>query len=229
MAFEEVVENLKSAGNSLKEKITESSLFQSMQERYQNLNPLQQKLSLTGLSVFFLFVVLYFPLDHYLLSNENTEQFESKRLLTKNLIKSHREVNNLSDFPVPQTSENMKSLIQGYLKEMNFLPEQIKYLNITSGSSSLIPLNKIQYGLELSLSKVNVRQITNIGSKLQSIHPALKLKDLLITMNKEDSRYQDGTFKLIALNIPKYIQPLPEPEPIKKNKTNNQTNKEEAE
>ena len=229
MAFEEVVENLKSAGNSLKEKITESSLFQSMQERYQNLNPLQQKLSLTGLSVFFLLVVLYFPLDHYLLSNENTEQFESKRLLTKNLIKSHREVNNLSDFPVPQTSENMKSLIQGYLKEMNFLPEQIKYLNITSGSSSLIPMNKIQYGLELSLSKVNVRQITNLGSKLQSIHPALKLKDLLITMNKEDGRYQDGTFKLIALNIPKYIQPLPEPEPIKKNKTQTQTNKEDAE
>lgn len=66
-----------------------------MQERYQNLNPLQQKL--TGLSVFFLFVVLYFPLDHYLLSNENTEQFESKRLLrAKNLIKiTHREVNKL--------------------------------------------------------------------------------------------------------------------------------------
>ncbi len=229
MAFEEIVENLKSSGNLLKEKITESSLFQSMQERYQNLNPLQQKLSLAGISLFFFFVILYFPLDHYLLSNENTEQFEAKRLLTKNLIKSHREVNNLSDFPVPQSSENMKSLIQGYLKEMNFLPEQIKYLNVTSGSSTLIPLHKIQYGLELSLSKINVRQITNLGSKLQSIHPALKLKDLLITTNREDGRYQDGTFRLIALNIPKYIQPLPEPEPVRKNKNSSKPNKEDAE
>lgn len=228
MAFEGLLDSLKSSGNNIKDKILESSLAQNIQDRFQNLNPSQQKLTLLILNILGACIILYFPIDHYLTSNDYTLEFEEKRILTKNLIKSHRDVNHLPDIPQPQSADMVKSIIESQLKEMNLLPEQIRYVNITSGSSKIIPLNKLQYGIEVGVSKLNLKQITNLGSKLQSLHPALKLKDLLLTANREDGRYQDGTFKLVALNVPKYMPPPPEPE-TKKGKKPSKTSDGESE
>ncbi|MCB0371119.1 MAG: hypothetical protein KDD45_17295 [Bdellovibrionales bacterium] len=219
MAFEGLFENFKTSSISLKDKVMESPTAQNIQDRYQNLNPSQQKLVLFLLNTIAVCTILYFPIDHYLSSNEFTQSYEEKRSLTKDLIRSHRTVNHLPDIPIAQDANTSKSIIENQLKEMNLLPEQIKYVNITSGSSKIIPLNKIQYGVEIGLNKINIKQITNIGSKLQSIHPSLKLKDMLVTSNREDGRYQDVVFKLIALNIPKYAPPIPEPEPKKNSKS----------
>lgn len=218
MAFEGLAENLKNSFINIKDKILESSLAQKLQEKYQNLNPNQQKIVFQLFNVITISFILYFPLEHFISSNEFTLEFESKRSLTKNLIKSHREVNHLPDIPVPQTSENVKATVENYIKDMHFAPEQIKYINVTTASSKLIPDKKILFGIEVAVSKLNIKQITNLGSKLQSIHPALKLKDMLLNANREDGRYQDGIFKLVALNIPQYTPPPPEPEPVKKSK-----------
>lgn len=229
MAFEGLTEQLKNTFTNIKDKIAESSLAQKAQEKYQNLNPSQQRLVFLVGIVIFGALVVYFPMEHYLGSSQFNSEFEDKRALTKSLIKSHREVNHLPDLPAPQSSDNVKAIIDTQLKEMNLVPEQIKYINITAGNSKIIPLNKIQYGIEVSVNKLNLKQITNLGSKLQAIHPSLKLKDLILTANKEDGRYQDGTFKLVALNIPKYIAPTPEPEPTKKSKKSTKPKDGEAE
>lgn len=229
MAFEGLAENLKSSLSGLKDKIVESSLYQKVHEKYQNLNPQQQRLSLIITGSVLVLVVVYFPMEHYLGSNQLTTEFEEKRALTKALIKSHREVNHLADLPTPQSSDNVKSIVESQLKEMNLVPEQIKFVNITSGSSKIIPLNKIQYGIEVGVAKLNLKQIVNLGSKLQAIHPAVKLKDLVLTANREDGRYQDGTFKLVALNIPRYQPPIPEAEPAKKSKRTTKSRDEDGE
>lgn len=229
MAFEGLAENLKSSLSGIKDRIVDSSLYQKIHEKYQNLNPQQQRLSLILTVSILILVVVYFPMEHYLGSSQLTSEFEEKRALTKALIKSHREVNHLPDLPTPQSSDNVKSIVESQLKEMNLVPEQIKFVNITSGSSKIIPLNKIQYGIEVGVAKLNLKQIVNLGSKLQAIHPAVKLKDLILTANREDARYQDGTFKLIALNIPKYTPPPPEAEPSKKSKKTSKPSTEEGE
>lgn len=218
MALEGLTEQLKSTFINIKDRVAESSLAQKIQEKYQNLNPNQQRLVFILSGILMAAIIVYFPMDHYLGSSQFNSDFEEKRALTKALIKSHREVNHLPDLPTPQTSDNVKAIIDTQLKEMNLVPEQIKFVNVTAGNSKIIPLNKIQYGIEVGVSKLNLKQITNLGSKLQAIHPSLKLKDLILTANKEDGRYQDGTFKLVALNIPKYTPPAPEPEPTKKSK-----------
>ena len=113
---------------------------------------------------------------------------------------------------------------------MNFLPEQIKLVSINNQpTSSLIPSNKIQYGIDVTINKINVKQLTNLGSKLQIIHPAVKLKDLIITLNKEDSRYLNAEIKLVALNIPEYKAPEPPPpeNPKKKGKKTNKKDEDQ--
>ncbi len=230
MAFEDFKENMSNRLEQIGDRITNSSLFIMLNERYENFNSFQQRLiKIIG----FLLVVgtgLYFPQDYFFTSFESEHQFEAKRKLIKNIIKSEREVTSLPDIPRPLPAESVKSNIESQLKEMNFLPEQIKLVSINNQpTSSLIPSNKIQYGIDVTINKINVKQLTNLGSKLQIIHPAVKLKDLIITLNKEDSRYLNAEIKLVALNIPEYKAPEPPPpeNPKKKGKKTNKKDEDQ--
>ncbi|MCK6599425.1 MAG: hypothetical protein L6Q37_13750 [Bdellovibrionaceae bacterium] len=220
MAFEGLVENIKSTGLTLRDKFLESPLVQRLSEWYENQTPNRQRLIVILSNLLMILAILYFPIEHFISSSEFVYEFESKRDLTKTLIRSHREVNQLPIMQRAKTSDTVKSMIENQFKEMNLLPEQIKFVNIASISSTLIPSNKMDYGIDISLNKLNLKQIVNLGHKFQSLDPAIKLKDMILSANKEDGRYIDGNFKLIALNIPHYEPPKPEPEPIKKGKKN---------
>ncbi len=230
MAFEDFKENLSNRLEQIGERITNSSLFIMLNERYENFNSFQQRLIKIGGFLLVLGTGLYFPQDYFFTSFESEHQFEVKRKLIKNIIKSEREVTSLPDIPRPLPAESVKSNIESQLKEMNFLPEQIKLVSINNQpTSSLIPANKIQYGIDVTINKINVKQLTNLGSKLQIIHPAVKLKDLIITLNKEDSRYLNAEIKLVALNIPEYKAPEPPPpeNPKKKGKKSNKKDEDQ--
>jgi hypothetical protein len=156
-------------------------------------------------------------MDYFSISFENTSSFEEKRQLIKDIIRSEREISSMPDIPRPLPAESVKSNIESQLRELQFLPEQIKKVSINSApTSDLIPQNKLQYGIEVSIEKINVKQLTNLGSKLQIIHPAVKVKDMIISLNRQDPRYLDAEFKLVALNIPEYQPPLPPPPETKK-------------
>lgn len=212
MAFEDFKENLKNRLEQTGEFISNSRLYNSLRERYENFNSFQQKLFKLFAVLFVFGLAVYFPLDYFLLSFEYESSFESKRTLVKNIIKSEREIGSLFDIPRPLPAETVRSSIDSLLKELNFLPEQIKQVTINDQpTSSIIPANKIQYGIDVTINKINVKQLTNLGSKLQIIHPAMKMKDLIVTLNREDARYLDANIKLIALNIPEYKAPAPPP------------------
>lgn len=217
MAFEDLRENISNQLEQLGERITNSAAFTSMRERYENFNSFQQKVSKATFFLALFFIGAYLPMEYFLVSLDSESEFETKRKLIKNIIRSERELTSLPDIPRPLPAETVKSSIESQLTEMNLLPEQIKQVTINyQPTSSLIPANKIQYGVDVTINKINVKQLTNLGSKLQIIHPAVKLKDLIITLNREDARYLNAEIKLVALNIPEYKIPEPPPEPPKK-------------
>lgn len=213
MAFEDLRENLKNQFEQLGERITNSRLYGILNERYENLTATQQKLAKIIGFLLVLGFFIYIPMDYFLISFENESSFEEKRKLIKDIIKSEREISALPDLPRPLPAESIKSNVESQLKELNFLPEQIKQVNINHqpSTSGLIPQNKIQYGIDITINKINVKQLTNLGAKLQIIHPSVKLKDLIVTLNGEDSRYLNAEIKMVALNIPEYKIPEPPP------------------
>lgn len=217
MAFEDLKENLKNQFIHLGERISNSRLYGVLSERYENLSSSQQ-----GLVKFVSFVLaiglfVYFPMDYFNLSLEKETAFEEKRKMIKDIVKSEREVNSLPDIPRPLPAESVKANVESELKEMNLLPDQIKQVNVNyQPSAGLIPQNKMQYGIDITVNKINLKQLTNLGSKLQIIHPAVKIKDLIVTLNREDARYLNADFRLVALNIPEYRPPEPPPPETKK-------------
>lgn len=218
MAFEDLRENLKNQFVQLGERITNSRIYGVLNERYENLNSTQQRLAKIISFLLLIGVFVYFPMDYFLISFENESSFESKRKTIKDIIKSEREITALPDIPRPLSAESVKANVDSQLKEMNLLPEQIKIVNINyQPTPGLIPQNKMQYGIDITVNKINLKQLTNLGSKLQIIHPAIKVKDLIVTLNREDARYLNADFHLVALNIPEYKAPEPPPpEPKKK-------------
>lgn len=217
MAFEDLRENLKNQFVQLGERITNSRLYNVLSERYENLNSPQQRLVKIVSFFLALGLFIYFPLDYFLISFENEAAFEEKRKTIKDIVKSEREVSALPDIPRPLPAESVKANVESQLKEMNLLPEQIKQVNVNyQPSAGLIPQNKMQYGIDITVNKINLKQLTNLGSKLQIIHPAVKVKDLIVTLNREDARYLNADFRLVALNIPEYKAPEPPPPETKK-------------
>lgn len=220
MAFEDARENLKAQFQQIGERFVNSSTYQLFNEKYENLSSAQQRLFKLIGGILILGGFIYMPLDSFLISFENETAFEEKRQLIKDVIRSEREVTSLPDIPRPLPAESIRSNIESQLKELNFVPEQIKQVAVSyQTNSTLIPQNKIQYGIDVSIHKINVKQLTNLGSKLQIIHPAVKIKDMIVSLNREDARYLNADFKLVALNIPEYRPPEPPPpEPKKKGK-----------
>ncbi|MBL7542466.1 MAG: hypothetical protein JNL11_01550 [Bdellovibrionaceae bacterium] len=231
MAFENLRENLKTQFDQLGERITNSSVYQLLNERYENLSSARQRLVKIVTSVLALSAFIYIPMGSFLTSFENETAFEKKRKFIKDIIRSEREVSALPDIPRPLPAEAIRSTIESKLKDLNFIPEQIKHVAVNySINSPLIPQNKIQYGIDVSVHKINVKQLTNLGSSLQLIHSSVKVKDMTITLNREDARYLNADFKLVALNIPEYTPPLPPPpEPKKKGSTKKNTKSEDGE
>jgi hypothetical protein len=217
MAFEDLREILKNQFVQLGERITNSQVYIVLSERYENLNTIQQRLAKIISFIVLLGLFVYFPMDYFLISFENETAFEEKRKSIKDIIKSEREITALPDIPRPLPAEAFKSSVESQLKEMNLLPEQIKQVNVNfQPTGGMIPQNKMQYGIDITVNKINLKQLTNLGSKLQIIHPAVKIKDLIVTLNRDDARYLDADFHLVALNIPEYNPPEPPPPETKK-------------
>lgn len=218
MAFEGLKEKLKDQFEQFGERVVNSRLYTYILERYENFSSPQQRIA-KAVSVLILIVLgTYFPMDYFLVSFDHESEFESKRKLIKNIIRSERDLGSLPDIPRPLPSDAIKSNIESQLRELNLMPEQIKQVTINNQpDSKLIPANKLQYGIDITINKINVKQLANVGSKLQIIHPSVKLKDMIVTLNREDSRYLNVDFKMVALNIPEFkIPEPPPPEPPKK-------------
>lgn len=208
MSFEDFKEKLAGDAHTTWERIQESTAYNQLRDRYENMTPPMQKLTLVGSFVLIAFLILSVPYSTYIASTDHVGEFESKRMTIRELLKVTRESSDVPQIPQAPPAASIQASIEQQIKAANLLPEQIKGTQILENNSNLIPKNLTESLVQVSLAKLNIRQIVDLGFGFQNINPSVKMKDLMITANREDSRYFDVVYKLVSLAVP--AAPAPE-------------------
>lgn len=202
MNLEDLKDRFQSEGRQLLEKIQDSSLYNQMMDRYENLSPVMQKLTLVGLGAALTAGVLSIPYDSYNLSKDYEQEFVGKRDVIRDLLKTVREAQSVPNISPAPTVDLLRSMVQNQLTNAQLIPEQIVSVSTTESNSKLIPAKLASGAIEVKLAKMNLKQVVDIGYQLQSLNSSVKMKDLTIQPNAQDSRYMDVTYRIVALAVP---------------------------
>ena len=118
---------------------------------------------------------------------------------------------------MPPPADMLISQITSQLQSNQLLPEQIVGVTQASIEGRMIPEKFIKDVVHVSLAKLNLRQIVDIGNSLNRLSESVKMKDLSINARGDMKGYFDVTYKLYALNIPEtqVMAPMPDLEEAK--------------
>ncbi len=212
MNFDDIKEKLVAEFANLQEKIKESSIYNQLSDKYDNLTPNLQKTVFYGSIAFVVLILLYIPFSYYSQSSTYESEFKERRQLIRDLLKVSKDVQEAPDLPMPPSAEALKTQIDSQLQIARLIPEQISSIEQVYEKSTLIADSLISYITKVSLVQLNIRQILDVGSQLESLSPSVKMKDLFIEPNQKDPRYFNVTYKLVALKIPEPVIIAAEPE-----------------
>lgn len=213
MAFEDLRERFSSEFKSQWEQFQESSLYIQAREKYENLTPPMQKLTLALIFVFFSYLLISFPLGYFSSSGTYIAEFEDKRQLIRDLLKVSKDVQESPDLPVPPNVGSLKTQIESQIQSAQLMPEQIRGTEISSAPVKIIPGGLIQGAVQVSLVQLNLRQIIDLGYQFQAISPSVKMTDLQMEANQKDPRYFDVIYRLAVLAVPDKIEEPQETKP----------------
>ncbi|WP_374079653.1 hypothetical protein [Bdellovibrio bacteriovorus] len=213
MNLDDLKDKLVSDARVTWERVQESGAYNQLRDRYENMSPPMQKLTVVGSVALIAFLVLSIPYGYYSQSQEHVSEFEGKRMTIRELLKVSRESSDVPQIPQAPSVDMLRSNIENQIKNANLLPEQIKGTEVIDSTSKVVPKNLTEGVLQVSLAKLNLRQALDLGYQFQSINPSVKLKDLVMTANREDTRYFDVVYKLVALAVPAAPEVPAEPPP----------------
>lgn len=212
-ALDDLKDRLKADFEKFKDQLEESSLYNTLKDRYQSQTPVAQKLILAGGAALVLLILLSFPLGYYGTASENISLFEEKRGLMRDLLRVQKEANEAPEIPQPPAMDAVRSRIQGDLGQL--LPDQVKGINLLPAySSNLIEAGQNEGLVEVNLGSLTVRELVDLGHRFQAISPSVKMKDLIVTESSTQPGYFDVIYRLLVLRIAPEEAPAP-PEPPK--------------
>lgn len=219
MLFEDQAEQLKEYFENLGSRITESSLFNKIYERFASFSPLFQKLILIFVVLLVLFIVLSGPIRSYQSSVENIQAFEERKSYTQKILSYAKEKtsNKLrpKDFSVTELSREVENRSQSY--SIKLLPEQNRVSRAPQNSKILKSAQ--QKNFEISTSKANINQTTSLAYSMKLLNKSLLLTGLEFSANSEDPRYFDTKISLANLYVEPLSAILPKAEPSKKTRS----------
>ena len=205
MAFEELRERLKDDFAQTWSRFQDSAIYTRLQERYDQLSPRNQKVvvfaALTGIFV----ALLSVPFSYFQSSQSYVTEFNDRRQLIKDL---HEASLISAASPLPTNLVRLsavRSMVDTEIENRRLLEEQvhqIRQLPARDFAGGLIPADLNEGGFEVALRKLNVRQIVELGTRLQALGANVKMTDLTIEPNREDERYFNVTFQLVTLVTP---------------------------
>lgn len=220
----QILEQIKEVGAKVNQQVLDSPAFNQLKDRYENLSPSGQKMVVLVGVLLIVFVLLFIPLTNLTVSQTSMSGFEDKRNLVRDLYKTYRESSATPDIETPPPVMVIKSSIESIIEKAELLPEQKLGIREATAEGRLIPQSMLSGVLDIQLVKLNLKQIVDIGSSLVAISNSIKMKDLSIIANREDTRYYDVTYKLYVLKVPEQ-QPEITPEPPPTNNRNRNNNK----
>ena len=220
MSFvDNIKEQLSNSFGRITEQIRESETYAQLQDRYQSMSPGGQKAVRLGSVVIVLGLIAFLPYSKFSTSSDNISVFEEKRNLIRDLFRVYRESSSTQNVAVPPPQDSLRFNVDSILQRAELLPEQRIEVSEISPEGRLISPNVTAGVLSVKLAKLNLKQIVDIGASLAGISDSVKLKDMEIRANIQDTRYYDVNYKLYTLKVPQPTpEPIPEPEKPTKNK-----------
>ena len=214
MNFDDIKERLKGDLQRTKERLEESSLYNTLRDRYQSLNALNQIFVNIGVSLLILLIVLSIPYSHLDASRDSISQFEAQRSLLHDLLHVQKEVSETPEIPTPPSIEAVKSRVESQIQADQLLPDQIKNVSILpSIQTDAVKISQNEGVVEVNLGQLNLKQIVDLGFDFQSISPSVKLKDLVISASAGDNHYFDVIYRLLVLKVMPEDLPAPDEKP----------------
>lgn len=210
MNFDDIKDNLKSQLGQTWSRVEDSSFYNQMRDRFENLTPTNQRLTLMGMGALLALIIISIPYSYYSSSTDYVSTFEEKRGLIRELLKVTRESSEVPDLPQAPSPDMLKSSVESQLNMAKLLPEQMKGIEVMAADTGLIPKGLLSGGLKINLAKLNLRQIVDIGYNIQNISPSVKMSGLNISANAEDPRYFDVEMKLVSLAVPQAHTDMPD-------------------
>ena len=221
------VDNLKDQSKAFfvrtSEKIKESETYVQLQDRYQGLSPSGQKMARYAAALLLILLIAFVPYSKLNTSSENITSFETKRNLIRDLFKTYRESSATQSIPLPPTTDSLRFSIETALQRAELMPEQKLGIENIAAEGRLIPQNLIANVFAVKLTKLNLKQIVDIGTSIAAISDSIKLKDIEIKANINDTRYYDVNYKVYTLKVPEPTIEAP-PEPVQNNNRNRRNN-----
>ncbi len=205
MALSDVKDQIKEKFLELFGKIQESQVYNNIAEKYETLSPGAQKGIVSGGVILGFLILVSIPISYYSSSSSAIEEYDNTRQLIRALLRASRIASESSNLPALISSEELKARIQNDLSSFQLLPEQVggvSDLESDKMGSPLAPSSISQSGVGLSLKKLNLKQVVDIGFQLQNINPSVKLAGLEVVAGTPDPHYFDVLYKLVVFTLP---------------------------
>jgi hypothetical protein len=199
MNFQDLKDNFVSQFKVVLDRVEESTAYQQLKDRYENLTPNMQKAVNLGAVAVVVVIFLTAPWGSLLQSVSNLDEYLAKRALIRDLLKTAKEVNELPEMPQAPMAEEFKARVESELQSARVVKELIKSIEVVPVSSNLVPADLIDSELEIQISKLNLKQIVDVGHQIQAINSAAKMSDVSLSANAEDARYYDVIYRVLLL------------------------------
>ncbi len=206
MNLDSLKEQLMDRWNTIWERIRDSDAYIQLRERYQNLSPSMQKIvTASGIGFVILFILLI-PYSFLSTSWESVDTFENNVRLIRDFYRVQRELASTPMVPETPSAGDIGTQVSGILNQVGLSPEQINGpREITperEANNALQPVGISEHGVEVTLMKLNVKQVSEIGTRLSQLGQGLQLTSLDMKANGENDHYYDVIFRVTGFSIP---------------------------
>ena len=205
--MESIKNLLKNIFEMVYDKIKDSAIYNTLLEKYDNLDlPVQKGIKYSAIALGVL-LVFSFPLSILKNSLDATKEFKEQKQLIFDLIKSESSqftVQGLSTSEFDQKvsyiterlnlSSDYKVQTSSYYFSKKLLPKNLKTLNYT--------------GKQIKISGINIEEVIDIGQLLSNIDPSVKLVHLKITEIKGQGNYFSATYSILHFQEPNPSTPI---------------------
>lgn len=204
MNFSALLDQLRDRALELWGRIQETSIYMTLRERFESLNPQIQKLVVLGSILTLVFFLFYWiPYSYVSSSMDHMTNFEENRELIRDLLKASASMQEASPLPQSASASALTSQITRSLEEFQLSPEQLGGVQpIMDKVTDLAPDVIEQVGASVSLKKLNLDQFVNISHKLQTLGNGVKMIGLDIQENASASHYFDVIYRIASFSIP---------------------------
>jgi hypothetical protein len=201
-------ERILDQAKNVRDRVEQSAIYNNLRERFEVLPARTQQLVVVGGLGLVALTLVYLPLSFLWSASSKISEYEETRSLLSDLMQTAG-MDDLSQLAPAISADQMRAMVDQALAEQQLTPEQIESIAPTESESgaSLIPSsvkNVAHQSLSVSLKKLNVKQIEDIGYRLQNLQQRdIKLTTMRIDRVAQDKAgYFDVEFHLTNFSIP---------------------------